>query len=61
MTPPASGPEPSRDPAGERPPRLLGPGFWLILAFGFVCVLAGAAVWALAWAPSPLGERSQSR
>jgi hypothetical protein len=37
-----------KDPAAYRPRRLLGAGFWGVLVFGFLCVLAGAAIWALA-------------
>lgn len=36
-----------KDPAAYRPRRMLGPGFWGVLIFGFLCVLAGAAIWAL--------------
>ncbi|MDB5467312.1 MAG: hypothetical protein JWQ46_2074 [Phenylobacterium sp.] len=37
-----------KDPADYRPRRILGPSFWLLLAFGFICVLAGAAIALLA-------------
>ncbi len=33
-----------RDPALYRRRRLLGPGFWALIAFGIVCVAAGAAL-----------------
>jgi hypothetical protein len=33
-----------RDPASYRPPRLLGPGFWAMIAFSVLCVMAGAAM-----------------
>ena len=29
------------------PPRLMGPGFWIALAFGLICILAGLALWRL--------------
>ena len=32
------------DPAGYRPRRLLGVGFWAMLAFALLCVLAGIAI-----------------
>ena len=44
------------DPAAERPRPLLGVGFWLFIAFGLLCVLAGAGVVLLGpkfWAPIP--------
>ena len=37
-------PDLPRDPAGYRPKPLLGVGFWVMVAFGLVCVLAGVAV-----------------
>lgn len=33
-----------RDPALYGRRRLLGPGFWALIAFGFICVAAGAAL-----------------
>jgi len=37
-------PNPPRDPAEYRPKPLLGVGFWVMVAFGLLCVLAGVAV-----------------
>jgi len=42
-----SPPEPPED-SGDRPKPLMGAGFWTMLAFGLVCILAGIAVAALA-------------
>ena len=41
-----SGDEPDlpKDPAEYRPKPLMGTGFWALLAFGILCVLAGAGV-----------------
>jgi hypothetical protein len=33
-----------RDPADYARPRLMGPGFWAMIAFAVLCVIAGAAV-----------------
>ena len=47
------------DPAAERPRPLLGVGFWLFIAFSFLCVLAGAGVVLLGpklWAPAPISQ-----
>ncbi len=33
-----------RDPADYGPPRLMSRSFWLVMAFGLICVMAGAAV-----------------
>ena len=33
-----------RDPADYGPPRLMTRSFWLVMAFGLICVLAGAAL-----------------
>ncbi len=33
-----------RDPADYGPPRLMTRSFWLVMAFGLICVLAGAAI-----------------
>lgn len=44
-----------RDPAAYRRPRLLGPGFWALFAFGALCILAG---WAIAqFGPQVFPER----
>ena len=32
------------DNGDERPPRLMGPWFWIALAFGLACILAGLAL-----------------
>lgn len=47
-------PDLPRDPAGYRPKPLLGVGFWVMVAFGLVCVLAGVAVTLLGprWMPA---------
>jgi hypothetical protein len=37
-----------KDPAEYRPRRVMGPGFFAVIAFGVLCVLAGVGVWALA-------------
>lgn len=37
-------PDLPRDPAEYRPRPLMGVGFWALIAFGVLCVLAGAAV-----------------
>lgn len=37
-----------KDPAAYRPRSVLGASFWAMIAFGLVCVLAGAGFWALA-------------
>lgn len=37
-------PDLPKDPADYRPKPLMGPGFWALIAFGVLCVLAGAAV-----------------
>ena len=37
-------PDLPRDPAEYRPKPLLGVGFWVMVAFGLLCVLAGVAV-----------------
>ena len=52
--------EPSqpRDPAGYRPKPLLGIGFWVMVAFGLACVLAGVAVTLLG--PRLMPARPQS-
>jgi hypothetical protein len=42
MSPPE--PDLPKDPAEYRPKPLLGIGFWALIAFGVLCVLAGAAV-----------------
>ena len=42
-----SGP-PDPDPAAHGPGSLLGASFWALIAFGVICVLAGAGLWALA-------------
>ena len=39
-----SEPDLPRDPAEHRPKPLMGWTFWVMLAFGFLCVLAGAGV-----------------
>lgn len=39
-----SEPDPPKDPAEYRPRPLLGPMFWAIVAFGVLCILAGAGV-----------------
>jgi hypothetical protein len=39
-----SDPEPPRDPADYRTPKLMGPSFWAVTAFGVLCVLAGVGV-----------------
>jgi hypothetical protein len=39
---------PPKDPAEYRQPRIMGPSFWALIAFGFICVLAGAAIALLA-------------
>ena len=39
-----SEPVPPSDPAEYRPKPLLGVGFWVMVAFGLLCVLAGVAV-----------------
>ena len=44
-----------KDPAAYRPRAMLGLGFWAILAFGFLCVVAGAVIWA--FAPRLLANR----
>jgi hypothetical protein len=41
-TPPDRDLAPPKDPAEYRPQRLLGFGFWALLLFGLVCVVAGA-------------------
>lgn len=40
----ATEPDLPRDPAEYRPKPLLGVGFWVIVVFGLICVLAGVAV-----------------
>ena len=42
MSPPE--PDLPKDPAEYRPKPLMGVGFWALIAFGVLCVLAGAAV-----------------
>lgn len=37
-------PDLPKDPAEYRPKPLMGPGFWALIAFGVLCVLAGAGV-----------------
>ncbi len=64
------------DPVGDQPRRLLGLGFWAIMACALLSVLAGVAVaelgpklWPGKAAPAPvtqptptsLGERAKSR
>ena len=44
MTMSPSEPNLPRDPAAYRPKPLLGVGFWVMVAFGLLCVLAGVAV-----------------
>jgi hypothetical protein len=39
-----SAPDPPKDPAAYRPRPLLGLGFWGLLAFALVCILAGIAI-----------------
>jgi hypothetical protein len=39
-----SAPDPPKDPAAYRPRPLLGLGFWALLAFALVCILAGIAI-----------------
>jgi hypothetical protein len=46
VSPPDS--DPPDDPDDDRPRPLLGPTFWALIAFGLLCVLAGAAVALLA-------------
>jgi len=29
---------------GDRPPRLMGPWFWIALLFGLACIVAGLAL-----------------
>lgn len=48
-----------KDPAAYRPRAMLGWGFWAVIAFGILCVLAGAGVWALA--PRLLAQRPAER
>ena len=40
-TPP---PEPKLDPDDGPPPKLMGVAFWLMIAFGLLCIAAGWAV-----------------
>ncbi|HEY3694907.1 COG4223 family protein [Phenylobacterium sp.] len=47
-----------RDPADYRPHRVLGPGFWVMIAFSVLCVAAGAAV--VAFGPRWLAHRPQA-
>jgi hypothetical protein len=47
-----------RDPADYRPHRVMGPGFWAMIAFSAICVAAGATVVALG--PRWLAHRSQA-
>jgi hypothetical protein len=44
-----SPPGPPDDPDDVRPKPLMGPLFWVMLAFGAVCILAGVAM--ALWAP----------
>ncbi|WP_297693812.1 hypothetical protein [Phenylobacterium sp.] len=37
-----------KDPAADRPRSVLGASFWAMIAFGLICVLAGAGIWSLA-------------
>ena len=39
-----SGDGPRSDGDDRPPPRLMGPGFWIALALGLICVLAGLAL-----------------
>lgn len=48
-----------KDPAAYRPRSLLGASFWAMIAFGLVCVLAGAGLWSLA--PQLLSHRPAPR
>jgi hypothetical protein len=44
------------DPAAERPRPLLGLGFWAVMVFAMLCVLAGVGVVLLGpklWPPAP--------
>ena len=45
-----------RDAAAQRPPRLLGPAFWAMIAFSVLCVAAGAGV--VAFGPRQLADRA---
>lgn len=59
----ASGPDLPRDPAEYRPRPLIGVGFWAFIAFGVLCVLAGAGVVLLGpklWAPKPAAPAVQA-
>lgn len=51
MTP--AEPDPPPDPVEDRPRPLMGAGFWIMLAFGILCVLAGIGVATLAPRLSP--------
>lgn len=55
-----SAPEPGlpKDPAEYRPRPVMGVGFWAMIAFGFLCVLAGAGVAYLG--PSLLPQKPQA-
>ncbi len=55
-----------RDPADYGPPRLMTRGFWLAMAFGLICVIAGAALTAFGPAlfhakPHPVPEAPAPR
>jgi hypothetical protein len=47
-----------RDPAAYRRPRLMGPGFWAMIALSATCVVAGAALATLG--PKLLAKRPQA-
>jgi hypothetical protein len=50
------------DPAAERPRPLLGLGFWAVMVFAMLCVLAGVGVVLLGpklWPPAPAAPAVQ--